>query len=800
MKTIIILLSISSLFIVKMQAQYEISGTIKDETGNPVPFVNVLLLSVQDATLLKGSVSDEQGSFLLKNVRPNTYTLSINFVGYKTLKQTLTVNNDKDLGTLIIGTNLEALDEVIIEAKKPLFEQKIDRLVVNVQENISTAGGNALSVLERSPGITIDKGNNSLMLNGKRDVLVLLNGKLSRQPIEAVFQMLEGLSSDNLEKIELITNPPAKYSASGSGGLINIQTIKSADLGTNGSVSVHAGYGLREKAGASLYLNHRKNNINIYGDASYSWNRQDERFTNTREINNGTEMLRSTSVSIRDPYNSRFNGKIGMDCQVSKKLVLGTFISGYYSLRDMDAINEGVDASNLSPSVFFKVDNNEYSKNSHLSGNLNLNYKIDDASEINFDADYLTYDNITEADYSNIFENEQGDPINANVIGTEKDTPINVFVARADYTNNINENLKLETGVKATFTALKNDILTEDRTNEAVPVRDEDLSVSSDLTENIGAIYASLAYKINAKTKLNVGLRYEYSETDLDLLTEQNVVDLKINKVFPSLFLSRDIAKKTSLQFSYGKRISRPIFNDLAPFFIFINPTTFFFGNTNLTPALSENYKIGLTYKKYILAVEYNHIDNAIFRYQPTVSESGQQVFTSINLNYLDTYNVIFTAPVKVSSWWDANFNLMLINQKIKSQSNQRINNTYGTIHFSSSIKFPADVSFEVTGSYRTESVFGLARASSYKTIGAGFQKKLNDDSKLSLNFSHFFRYNVASGDNVQDGIFTNTVYRFEPHIFKLAYTRGFGNKKLRDKRNRSTGSEEIKGRAHKGL
>jgi outer membrane receptor protein involved in Fe transport len=237
-----------------------VRGKVGETNGKPLPYANVLLLKDNDSTLVKGAVTAENGSFSIENVKQGTYLVAVSMIGYKkTYSAIFTLweeNSQHTLPLLTVAPEDRQLDEVKVTAQKPLFEQQIDKLIVNVGNTLTAAGSTALDVLERSPGVVVNRQNNALSMSGKNGVLVMINGKTSRLPVDAVLGMLQGMQASNIEKIELITNPSSSYDAEGDAGIINIIVRKTTDTGTNGTISLTMGHGYYEKPSASINLNH----------------------------------------------------------------------------------------------------------------------------------------------------------------------------------------------------------------------------------------------------------------------------------------------------------------------------------------------------------------------------------------------------------------------------------------------------------------------------------------------------------------------------------------------------------------
>ena len=549
----------------------------------------MLLLNPFDSSLVRGVITNDVGDFILEEIPAANYLLHLSYVGYEGKYEPVDLRANLDLGVLMLSPTSSALDEVVVKAKKPLYELAIDRMVINVQSSITSAGGNALEVLEKSPGVILDRSRNQLSLVGKQGVLIMINGKRARQPISAIIQMLEGMNAENIEKIELITNPPARYEAGGNGGIINIVMVKRADLGTNGNYSITLGYGMEDKQGASLNLNHRNESVNWYGNFSFNRNHEWQRFTNERTVNEFEQVFETRTVSERDPISTNLNGRVGMDYSLSKKTTLGAFINAYSNKWDMTAVNSGFETLD-GQTTQYNIGITEVNHWKSLMSNVNLAHKIE-GGDLTFDIDYIRYHQDNPSTYLNRFEDAENQLLDEENIQASKDTPVEVWVSRIDFSKNLNDKLKFSAGIKGIMSDLSNEVMVENESSGRFAI-DESLSENARLKEQIGALYTALDINFSENTKLNLGLRYEYTDANLSTATQQNLVDQTYGSLFPTLFLLQKIDENWSLQGSYGRRIYRPTYNDLAPFVFFMDPTTYFFGNTQLQPAFSNNYKV----------------------------------------------------------------------------------------------------------------------------------------------------------------------------------------------------------------
>lgn len=289
------------------QSKFEITGSVIDNNRNILPFVNILLLKSIDSSFVKGEVATENGKFSFNQIEEGDYLILASMIGYRsTYSSTFHLKNDYQLDIILLDQG-EALDEVIIQADKPLYQQKVDRLVINVENSIVSAGGSALEILERSPGVLVNRQGNSISVVGKSGVKVMINGKESYVPTSSLIQMLDGMSADNIESIELITTPPANFDAEGNAGFINIVLKKRTDLGLNGSYSLSGGYGEGAVTSDNINFNYRKNKINLFGSYSFSLDNRKQLFTTSREYMKDNNLLGSSTISNRDPSQRNHN-------------------------------------------------------------------------------------------------------------------------------------------------------------------------------------------------------------------------------------------------------------------------------------------------------------------------------------------------------------------------------------------------------------------------------------------------------------------------------------------------------------
>ncbi|MBK5272427.1 MAG: outer membrane beta-barrel protein, partial [Bacteroidia bacterium] len=370
------------------------------------------------------------------------------------------------------------------------------------------AGGTALEVLEKSPGVIVNRQSNSIGLNGKNGVVVMINGKISRMSSDAIVQMLGGMNASNIEKIELITTPPANFDAEGNAGYINIILISNPNKGLNGNYSLTMGYGKGYTPAASVNFNYRNKMINLYGDYSFVWNNQEQEFDFSRRYIDQGVTTQNTTTSLRDPQDGGHNARLGIDFQVTPKTVIGVLVGGYNTKWLMTANNSLSIVKNNILDTTVSVVNTELNQWKHIMGNINFSHTIKEGETLTADLDYLYYKDNNPNNYRNRYYNNAGTLLGEEDTRSSKVTPLNFWVGKVDYNKKINKKISGEAGVKLSLSKFSNAVSVEN-SQQGNWVKDPELTAEYKLKENIAAAYTAFTIEASEKTSLKLGLRYE---------------------------------------------------------------------------------------------------------------------------------------------------------------------------------------------------------------------------------------------------------------------------------------------------
>ncbi len=784
-----------------------VSGSVLDEKRAAVPFVNVLLLKARDSTLAKGMTSDTDGKFAFESVEVGRYLTLVSMVGYeKVYSPVFTVaNTEIKLSPVTLTTNVELLDEVKVVAQKPFIEQQIDRTVVNVENSIVSAGATALEVLERSPGVVVDQQNDALQLRGKSGVLVQIDGKRSFLSQTEIMNLLRNTPSDNIEKIELITNPSAKYDAAGNSGIINIVFKKNKNYGTNGNFTIGGGYmpdGGVGRGNGSLALNHRQGKINIFGNGSIYTGGN----VNTNNIYRTIPFEGNVTIfdqeSIRRSNYQNYSLRVGMDYSLSDKTTLGVLASAFsndWSQPEGDNNSRILDGDNkLQRSFLTKTNSGQ--KTNNITANFNVKHKFDDkGKELTFDADYVRYDGESFNNLNTNYFKPDGSPDGPpELVRNDMPSLIDIGVAKLDYAQTIGKG-KFETGLKSSFVTSDNNLTFEIK--EDTWVIDPTRTNQFRYTENINAAYVNYGGKLGEKTTYQLGFRAEHTHSVGNSITLNDVRDRNYLNLFPSVFLSQELDSSNVVNFSYSRRIDRPDYQSLNPFEFYLDPFTFERGNPNLRPQYTHSVQLTHVYKGFLnTSLSYSRISDLIASEVPRQIPSENKTYvTTENLDNLDNVNLTVSLPVPIAKWWTLQANLTGSYNRYKTFYGDglfEISQVNYNVYASNQFKMSKGWSAELSGWYNSRSVYGFFVSQPQGMINLGLQKSVwEKKGTFRLNVSDIFWMNKFRGQAQFQDIDLRVRSTWPSRQVRLTFTYNFGNQNVKGARQRNTGSDDLQQR-----
>jgi hypothetical protein len=798
MKTLIGLILLSFLFTSGF-AQGVIRGNIHDSQAKGISYANVLLRTELDSSMIKGAISDESGNYVFTDIPKGEYFVEVTNLGYARSYSPVFpfLGTEKsNVAAILLHEEDQNLDEVTVTATRPFFELEQGKMVVNVANSISAAGLSVLDVLDRSPGVMVNRQSNSLSVLGKNGVVILMNGQRFRMPTEAAYQMLAGLNSSNVEKIEIITVPPANYDADGDAGFINIVMKKDNDMiGTNGSLTVGQGYGSGYNGNISFNLNHQGPKFNWFGLLSTTYVDQFQEWEQFRGNNNGFEDIGIDTNSDRFTNRKAINYQAGFDYKLSTNTIFSGLVSGYNTRWDLSAPTITEANFSISPDTLTKMTTVENKNWNHIMGNINLQHTFQNGQVISTNVDYLTYKNSNPSGYTIMNYDESNDLIGSEEFRITKDTPINLWVTDLNHSMKIGASIAVESGIRATFSEFTNTVVFEEKLGSDWQI-DPKFTNDGFLEEDILAAFSSAKIKFDEKTTLNAGVRYENTKTNLTTVSGEKIVDRHYGDFFPTAFLSRKINDDNLVQVSYGRRITRPTFNEMAPYAIFTDPFTFFAGNENILPTYTNTIKTDYSYKSWIFSVQHSMDKDVIARSQPTLDEETNTLFLKTeNIDESRTISMIVAFPLKVTSWWESQNNITANYQKVNSELNGEVfevDQKSLQAMLTNTFTLPNDYTIELMGNYITPGIRGYYRRLSRSFLNLGIQKNFQKAGVLRLSCNDLLETNqirMRSFDDADLGIYIRL--KFEKRVFMATYTYKFGNSKIKGTRDRKVGSQE---------
>lgn len=798
MRTKLIVLSMiltaCNLVALAQQRTAKVTGSIGGGDKAAVQAATISLLKAKDSTVAKMSVSDKSGQFEFENVPDGKYLLLVSAVGHER-KYTAAfevAGATVDAGLIALKAASKEMKAVTVTASRPMIEQKIDRTIVNVEAQVTNVGANALEVLEKAPGVQVDKDGN-ISLKGKQGVVVMMDGRPTYLTGAELANLLKGMQASQLDQIEIMTNPPAKYDAAGNSGIINIKTKKNKIKGFNGSATVGAGQGVYFKTNENLSLNYRDGKVNLFSNYSFGYNENFQQLDIYRRFKNPDQSTRAIfeQVAFMKREYRNHNLKLGMDYYLTNKTTLGVVFSGSYSPELNNSRNTSylknaqsvVDSINTSNSYIKEVWKN-------YSVNLNMRHQFDSTGrELTTDLDYIRYDATNDQRFVNTTYDPKWVKRYDELLNGDLPLSINIYSAKVDYTHPLKGNAKLEMGVKSSYVNTDN---SANYFEYAGGQWQPDILKTNFFTykENINAAYVSLNKQLNKKWGVQAGLRFENTnlegdQTDINTAKPDSSFKRSYNGLFPTVYVSYNANKDNQFGINFGRRIDRPSYENLNPFLFFIDKFTYGSGNPFLKPQYSNNIELSHIYKGFLTTTLNYSVTKDLFNETFSQEElaNGEKGYATIvrqgNIGRRENAGIAVSVQLPVTKWFTmmvyTNYNYIKYSGVLNGEE---LNVEAGNLmmNMNNQFKFNKGWSAELSGWYRSKGPEGQILLKAFGQMSAGIAKQvLKTKGTLKLNVRDIFYTQQPQGDiNFQDTEARFKNYR-DSRVVNLTFTYRFG-------------------------
>ena len=785
--------------------QHEHTGTLTGRvtdaaTSAPVEFATVALI-MPDSTFVDGTTTDSTGRFAFNGLTAREYIMKISFIGYKDAVIRVNPSMGSDIGTVSIEPVAEMLDAVVVSARRPVIEQKLDRLIMNVADAVSTEGSNGTDLLRKAPGVTIDFDGN-VKLNGSA-VAVWLDGRpsnLSGKELEVLLQSTDGTTID---RIEIMSHPSAKYDAAGGGGIINIVTKKNFMEGFNGSVNL--GYGgmyfdrWDQSADGSVNLNYRgrKTSTFLTYSARYDDMTADLLSKSLYGPDNEYTMSGTSHLLMRN-LNQMF--RAGNDWYITDRDILGVIVNGTFRGGSSDTYGDNFTEHLLGETLLGRL-NSDIANTDDFNGvsaNLNYTHTFDPArmQELTLNADYSWYDIRNGSNQSDI-----PDPavtpliaLDSTVFRQDAAQNLQIWSAKADYQQLFWQTGLLEAGLKWSRTVTDNNSVREDYFGGTWNHNDN-LSNLFLYDEQIAAAYISAAKSFGTKWSAKIGLRGEYTYARGDWRSAGEKSVKSYFNLFPTVFVSYMPTQKWRLAASYTRRISRPGYSQLNPFRTYISANAFTEGDPDLDPQFSDQVSLTVGYGQHLnLSLLYQHNSNLIMQHPEVNPDNGEQRLIWENFGTQSLAGAALSvSELPITKWLNLSANYFAAYNSNVSTSDDSysdgsfLQSFYGSLNF----LLPKEWKIEIGGFGSGNMTMGYMNIRPMYMLFGGIKKNLWDGrGTIALNVQDLLRSFRTSITSYSGDVLT---YSIDQHInmqkITLSFSYRFGT--ASNVRRRNVGNVE---------
>ena len=780
------------------QTAATVAGKVADEKATPLAAVTVSLLNATDSTLSKAAVSDSKGAFEILAPKPGRFLLSYSMIGFETKFSDafeLTEGQTLQMPAVSLSASSVKMQGVTVTARKPMIEIKADKTVFNVEASINAQGSNALELLQKSPGIQVDN-NDNISMKGKTGVRIYVDGKMMQLDTKDLAAYLKSINSNDIEAIEMISNPSAKYDASGNAGVINIRLKKNKKFGTNGSVNLGFVQGVTPKGNGSLNLNYRDKKINVFGNVGA----HQGRYENTLEFYRIQRDTLYDQKSLMHSDNQSVNAKLGLDYFINNKHTIGVLATTNYS--DSRWISDGKTAISYNPTKEYlkNLDATNSVPSYRTNANFNVNYRFADTSgnEVNVDLDHGVFRGTGRSYQPNRYLGKAGELLYSVINLNHTPTDIDINTAKIDAERRLGKG-KLGYGLKTSFVTTKNSF---DFFNEAGGQVVKILERSNSFTykENVNAAYVNYNRQLNAKVSIQAGLRTEQTNSEGRLTRADNILQndnyVKRNywDIFPSGAVTWNINAKHTFNLTYSRRIDRPTYQDLNPFENKLDELTYEKGNAFLRPQYTDNIELAHTFLGMInTTVGYSYVKD--YATQATDTVNNATFLQQKNLAQQQLLNLNIGSPLPIRKWWNGYANFWYNYQMFRGFIGEnRISEnvpSYGA-YLQNTFTLGNDYTAELSGWFNGPGIWGGTwKTKSQGALDIGIQKQfMQKKASIKLAVTDIFHTAPWRSTSNFGGLYIRGGGTWESQTFRVQFSWRFGSSQIKNSRERKTGLE----------
>ena len=777
----------------------KVSGTVSDQRKQVIASATVALLTADDSMEVKSVLSDANGKFVIDVTDKGQYFLSYSVVGFeKGFSTIFSVEVGQFVGVkpIFLLPIVSKLQEVTITSKKPMIEVTADKTVFNVESSINATGSNALELLQKSPGVQVDN-NENISMKGKGGVRIYVDGKMMQLDNRELAAYLRSITSSDIEAIEMISNPGAKFDASGNAGIVNIRLKKSKKFGTNGNADLGIVQAVTPKANGSIGLNYRNKKVNLFSNLG----------ANMGDYQNTMQLYRLQRDTVYDQRNISLNAKKSINIKAGADF----FFNAQQTVGIMVSANNNQTAGNSSSSTpIYLQSNHQFVKRlvasnesaaERTNAKFNLNYRYVDTSgrEINIDADYGLFRAAANSYQPNYYYGSNNNLIYSVINHNNAPVNIDIYTAKMDVEQKLGKG-KLGYGVKTSFVNTSNTFEFFNDDINGVPIKIAARSNGFIYKENIQAAYLNYQQMFSEKWSLQAGLRAEQTGskgilTRADaVLQNDNRVERSYTNLFPSGAVTWYVDKKNAFNVTFSKRIDRPTYQDLNPFEVKLDELTYSKGNAFLRPQYTNTIELTHTYLGFInTTAGYSYVKDYATQVTDTIGNATFVQEQNLATQQILSGSIGSTLPIK--KWWNGYLNIWYNSQLIKgmigvNEVNRRVQ-SFGA-YLQQSFTLGKGYTAELSGAFNGPSVWGVTwKTKSQGGLDLGFQKTiLQKKASVKIAVTDIFKTNPWTAISDFGGAYIRGSGAWESRTLRISASWHFGSKEIKNARDRKTGLE----------